>query len=1504
MSQKVIFFIACCLFASYLMAADHSKQLQRLSPDEGLSQSSVSQTIQDHLGYIWIGTSLGLNRSDGHTISLFPGPDGIFNTESITKLFIDQQQNLWVSTLFSGLFKINPETLAVTHVYTGKLHPENSYFDTVNTLLNSKQGDMWLGVGKHLVKLNIQSGKLKTYFTLNSDEQIVRDLLLDKHWLYIATSEGLYRLNTFTNEVNHIEHRPIHIKINELNNNVKRLFKGNKQQLLVGTVEGLFSISIENDGSNQIENNQELIQKLNIWDLHANEQGYFVATEQGLFQYNKQQRTLEYLLKFSQSRFDVTEDSILDIFEDRSGLLWLASRVQGVFTWSKSTMLFERITAFDKPKLSHDLIWSFYQDETGYLWVGTENGLNKVNLKTDDNEVYLFNPDPKAISGSHSIFTIFKAEPGFLWLVTANGLRKFDITKGTTSLPYYDQAAKSLLAKEKTYGIFLIKPDVFAFFGMYNYYIYDAQTGQINPIPNLLQYTAPELASAFIKPLQQNTLLLSVSGHLYQYNLETQKVKLIYKVKNYQKQIYHYVDNWARDNHGILWLTVSGEGLIGLDDTTYKEKYRFSNANGLLTNDIYSVIADNNKLWLSSQSGLYSLNLDNHHFEMFSVKDGVSANEFNGYAVLKLIDGRLAYGSTRGITLFDPDDFEMTSSSHTNLGVDITNVSLISKSLNYTPALFKQSPLELNHDDYGLEISFSSFNYKYINKVHYQVELNGKQKMSFNNLKTNKISFSKLEAGAYTLSVNAIDPKSGIKSKTTHLDIVIHHAWWSSHPAKVFYIILAISSFSFIYSRRHKQQKILQKAHETVLKSQQQTSLALKCSKSGIWSYQRDLDLVYDTRVSEELGYKTFKNSHSSETHLGLIHPEDKKKLIPLWKKFMSGEIEFWEVTYRMKNAQNQWLWYSDNGKVVSFDDNNKPTYFSGTYTNITETKANELQAKIYGDAFSQINDCLLILDEKKYPITANKAFLDSFNIKKNKNKIMIKPFLDALSKNEKTAYYDILNDLKPGEKWQGEAIITSKTQHKHPFLISINAIASINNKERYFVIVLSDLTEQKKSEEKLKKLANFDHLTKLPNRALMRDRIDHAIHQAHSQTYSVSLFFIDLDKFKQVNDLFGHNIGDKLLCIITNKLTDLISENNSVGRQSGDEFLILIEEEHSPEDLTHLALKINQVLTETITISGRMINISASIGIAVYPFDAQNSEDLICNADIAMIQAKQAGRNNFRFFTEAMNARAKERLLLETDLQIAFKEEQLVNYYQPIVNTQKKIICGVELLLRWPKSNTMISPGIFIPIAEEIGLIIDITEQAIHRALKELTSHFSNNQNFYLSINLSAIHILSSNLTLSLLNILEQYKIPTNQIRLEITEGILMEDKTKAIKQLQALKTAGFKLFLDDFGTGYSSLTYLNQFKIDVIKIDQSFVNAIGQNPVNESIIKTILTLAKNLNIYCVAEGVETKAQIKFLNQHGCVNLQGFYYSRPVPASELFDNEHIETVKRKIKEV
>jgi diguanylate cyclase (GGDEF)-like protein len=433
----------------------------------------------------------------------------------------------------------------------------------------------------------------------------------------------------------------------------------------------------------------------------------------------------------------------------------------------------------------------------------------------------------------------------------------------------------------------------------------------------------------------------------------------------------------------------------------------------------------------------------------------------------------------------------------------------------------------------------------------------------------------------------------------------------------------------------------------------------------------------------------------------------------------------------------------------------------------------------------------------------------------------------------------------------------------------------------------MSDISDQKDAENELRRLANYDSLTDLPNRTLLLDRINHGIDHADRHGSRMGLFFIDLDRFKQVNDSLGHKAGDQLLQIVAQRLTNLLRKDDTVARLGGDEFVVMVEEVKDPDRLSSLAKELIDLLEAPIQLGNQTVSVSSSIGIAIYPGDAKNAEELLRNADLAMYHAKEQGRSNFQYFTQHMNQKAQQRLLLENRIKKAHQLKGFINYYQPIVNINTGKVEGFELLMRWPDKKGMVPPDQFIPIAEELGLIENMTWDALERAMPVLSEWQNYGREIYLSVNLSARHFERQISIEHIVLLLEQYNLPVSSVRFEITESALMRDYERALEYMESMQQQGFVIALDDFGTGYSSLKYLKEFPIQVLKVDKSFVDDIGKNKSNEALVLTTLRMAESLGMYCIAEGIEEAQQIEFFKLHGCTYLQGYYYSKPVPETD-----------------
>lgn len=578
-----------------------------------------------------------------------------------------------------------------------------------------------------------------------------------------------------------------------------------------------------------------------------------------------------------------------------------------------------------------------------------------------------------------------------------------------------------------------------------------------------------------------------------------------------------------------------------------------------------------------------------------------------------------------------------------------------------------------------------------------------------------------------------------------------------------------------------------------------------------------------------------------------------------------------------------------ENRKSVESELNN----LNASLENIVMARIAELRdSEAYIHAvLDNVNEGIIVIEDNGLIVSFNPAAEKIFGY--TGSEIINQNFSQLISADELdlSGKYRKYNEEKGASSLFGvnrEVIGMRKNYSAFPLELKTNQIRIQNR--LLFITTARDISERKEAEQRISYMASHDTLTKLPNRALLQDRIEQSLVRNRRRKLQAAVLFIDLDKFKIINDTLGYDIGDGLLQEAATRLVEDVRSEDTVARQGGDEFIILLSTISSPEDAGLIAQKILDSLSRPFYIKGKELHIGASVGIAVFPDDGEDMGALLKNSDIAMYHAKEAGRGNYQFFSEKMNEQAAEKQALSADLRHAIERNELFLVFQPVVGMASGELEGMEVLLRWQHPELgLISPDKFIPLAEESGLIMAIGEWVLRSTCKQFLQW--KNQGYAvprLAVNLSAQQFRQKLLAETIASILNEAGVAAHNLGIEITESMLVQNIDEVVETLLKLSNMGLEISIDDFGTGYSSLSYLKRFHIDKLKIDKSFVDGIATHRDDAAIVKAIIAMANGLNMKVVTEGVETQAQLDFLRQEGCTQYQGYLFSRPLPAIEI----------------
>jgi len=1167
---------------------------------------------------------------------------------------------------------------------------------------------------------------------------------------------------------------------------------------------------------------------------------------------------------------DFHKFSVNSIFVANNGLVWISLFGKGLYTYNPVNNQYRLITKSDPHNEELD-IWRVIEDlKNNSVWLITEKSALRYDLASHsivqriDFSAYLSNIDTLYSIAILNDRLMFSSRAGLLFYdIKLQQLVKLPkVRYGASAGNNFNE-----LEAGKVYGATFVGGRYYigtndGVFSFSEDNLITFLQGKATEIPYQVEL---ENVSVWQLIVFGSTVYVATTEGLYRIDSENQQNEFLFKFGEYFKSVADAnIISLLVDHNGQLWLGSQSSGAYRWDPkteiiTTYT--YDYLDENSLSNGNVTSVVQVNNdQLWVGTEQGLNLVDLAQNSITRFLVNSDkkTSFTQSNIYEIEKDFLGRFWLSTAKGIELFDVN---------------------------------KKAIIQPNFPENTEKLLKIANNWVTIESVGEYIWL------------------------VSELGLHKIHAQTGAVTKLDNLPDYFNsnYVWhimksFSGDPNEVL-----IAGTDILWQYNQLTQKLTQVYRHKDLSKQGYSYVDnwARDSQGLIWLSYSQVGLLAIS--PDDYAVQYFFDDHNSILDVN-IYGVQVDSADNIWVSSHSGLFRVRAVDKHMRRFNKLDGLASSEFNAGAFQQLTDGRFAFGGISGVSVFDPIELDSKNKHD----MNTVSIVnVDTLSRPLHSPHIFPNNYQVSlahddfgiridfsdfsygNAEHSIFKYSFVNGVSFPETRQSFVTFPRLDPGEytfKVQVKSVMSGKYSEpafirldvnyapwRSPFAYGVYAVGLL------FVIALWFRSREKRQNE-LRIMATYDHLTGLPNRTLLLDRIEHAMASSRRTHKPIALFFIDLDRFKQVNDSLGHEFGDLLLKEVAKHLTKSLRADDTLARIGGDEFVVLLERFSSAKDLAGIAQKLIDLVQQPFTLNNNVVSIGASIGISLYPDDATDSEKLFRNADVAMYHAKQLGRNNYQFYTDHMNKEAKQRLEKETNLKIAFTRGEFFNVYQPIIDAYKGKAVGAELLMRWRHKNVVVPPVDFITLAEELGLIIPMTEQAMTRGFKQLQLWRQERPDFYLSVNFSIKHFSDKHLIPSIQAQLKKFDLPANALKIEITENTFIVEPEKAIKAMQELSEMGVLLSLDDFGTGFSSLAYLKQLPLNIIKIDRSFVDGIGVEKTDEAIIEATLVLAKSLGIYCIAEGVETAEQLQYLVNRQCHYIQGYLYSKPISASEFID--------------
>ena len=1466
----------------------------RIGSDQGLAQNTITALLQDPHGFIWVGSQGGLHRYDGQRYTVFrnsPRNDASLPDSFITALAMQGEDALWVGSYSQFLARINLATGAIQRYQIPASHGVEQAERQVMAVL-AAGSTLWVGSLTGLHRFDPVAQHYETVIALDPRqlrERSRQQLQMDRQGvLWYASAAGIYRVQADGN----------HEQVGGPTA-ASSLLLDSKGQLWAGREDGLFRL---HDGSFRKE-----------WPLVADAPadsssvGALVQASDGAVWFSVPGDGLRRLdpadggiRRIAVSAVDggLPENALSELLVDASGTLWVGGMMRGISVADPRGARFQLVLGLSDADANgpavDNSVHALHRDASGKLWIATGTA-----------QLFRYDPERKLLddwtgrlpdTGTRQRRSVrgFASGDDGLWLATNRGLvllaKHADVMHTVDLGKFSDTPLQSLLLDQ--HGKLWLGTSANGALS------YQPSTGTTSARSSLDGSSAGLLSHPAV-----HAMLEDRSGRIWFATREgvDRLDPASGKLSHFQHEPGNpesLPGNLARallqSSNGTIWVGTHG-GLARVEERADGSTVFIQppidtprSESGITAFSIAESPDTPGQLWLGTDVGVARLDTGSGATRVYGLGDGLQDVEFNGGAIATLADGRIAIGGVRGLNLFDPGRMQPSRYQAplrllaATIGADGT--------VNASP-LWQPARLDIPRDASILRLRIGALDYSPSAAIRYRYRMDGFDKEWINNGRQPTIAYNRLPPGAYTFRAQATNADGVWNPGELRIPVEVAPPVWRSPLMLSLLAVTSMVLLSLIVWLAHQRQQRERRWMRRLRERDERLKLALWASGEKFWDYDFQTgDLLYtrgpatNDRVADVILERyTFDQIH--------IHAEDEARVHEAMRQHVDGEVPLFSCEYRSRrSADDPWCWMRARGRVVERSADGRALRASGTVRNVTASRSAEQERRISSEVLRSMGEAVAVFDRDFRFISVNPAF-DRMTGHAQSDVLGRSTSLLDSSRHEPEFHQQLRHDLLRDGHWSGELWQRRRDGTEFLCLLQVNAVGESDGRRSHYVAMLNDITEMKRAEQELRYMANYDSLTGLPNRALLLERLSAAIVRARASGKRIGVLFIDLDRFKDINDSLGHGVGDRILHAVATRLHAFAGPDRTAARLGGDEFMVLLENIGSDDEASAMALQLIAAFEAPVAFGeGHEVIISPSIGISVYPGDATVASELIRHADTAMYRAKAVGRRTSMRYQASMDADVQHRATLSAALRTVLDRDELSLVYQPRLCLTTNGIAGMEALLRWQSAeHGPILPAQFIPLAEETGMILEIGEWALREACRALGIwRAAGMLDLRVAVNVSSLQLLRGDFPQMVERVLAETGIPANRLELELTESVLMDNPVEAAASLQQFRQLGVNLAIDDFGTGYSSLSYLKRLPITMLKIDKEFIDDLATDADDAAITSTIIAMGHSLGLLVVAEGVETHAQLTLLRESGCDEIQGYWLARPMPAEDV----------------